>query len=108
MKSRFISILLVLLIFSGQVHEHGVSFHIAKDLCAIDTSNSDGWDFNLMAEVELDEEDESSEKSLSKCYLPSGIILTEYFFKPTGQTFGHFSKGLNSKEIFISCRNLRL
>jgi hypothetical protein len=61
-----------------------------------------------MAEVELDEEDESSEKSLSKCYLPSGIILTEYFYKPTGQTFDHFSKGLNSKEIFISCRNLRL
>lgn len=75
-------------ILSGQVHAHGISLHRHNEAIAFDANNSDGLDFaNLMAEMEWDEEDESDEKSIDKCFLLSFTILTEYFNKSRGQTF---------------------
>ncbi|MFM7106296.1 MAG: hypothetical protein ACKOW8_12310 [Flavobacteriales bacterium] len=109
MMSRIISILLVILIFSGQVHAHGVSLHRHNGAIAFDAHNSDGLDFtNLMSEMEWDEEDESDEKSLEKCFLLSGAIFTGYFNNPSDQIFDHSSNGIHSNELIICFRNLRL
>ena len=109
MLNRFISSILVSLVFMGQVHAHIFSHSKSEPSRQIVADNSHDIDFvNLLAEYEIDEEDGSDSKGYSKLIHIANPIVFMLDVESLQQLRRQESTPHLSEEIFICLHNLRL